>query len=415
MTNQVDVIVVGGGLAGLAAASTAAAGGASTVVLEAHHPGGRARTTRRGEFVFNHGAHALYVGGPGRRVLAELGVRPHGEPPPLARYRALADGRLHLLPTGPASLLRSSLLGLAAKAQLARVLAGLGRSHPADVAGRSTAEWLAGFGLRPRAETLMRALVRLGTYCADLDAMSADVAVSQLKAAAAGGVLYLHGGWALLVEALAAPLDVRGGVKVARVEPSATGVAVHTDSGTFTAAHVVVAAGTPASAASVLEGPAPWPDQGEPVTAACLDVGVRGVPVPGYVLGLDEPLYGTTQSPPARQAPAGMSVVGVVRYGATEAAADRARLEAMLEHVGVTADAVVTSRFLARMTVAGSVPRPDRGGMGGRPGVDAGHPRLSVAGDWVGSQGILADAALASGHAAGLRALSRPARETVAA
>ena len=97
-TETCDVVVVGGGLAGLAAGATAAAAGASTIVLERHRPGGRARTTERDGFLFNQGAHALYVGGPGMAVLKSLGVRPAGSPPPLTRYRLLAGGTLHWMP-----------------------------------------------------------------------------------------------------------------------------------------------------------------------------------------------------------------------------------------------------------------------------------------------------------------------------
>ena len=41
----------------------------------------------------------------------------------------------------------------------------------------------------------------------------------------------------------------------------------------------------------------------------------------------------------------------------------------------------------------------------GRPVTDTGTPGIHLAGDWVGPDGLLADASLASGHAAGLRAL----------
>ncbi len=39
-----------------------------------------------------------------------------------------------------------------------------------------------------------------------------------------------------------------------------------------------------------------------------------------------------------------------------------------------------------------------------------GHPGILLAGDWVGPDGLLADAALASGHAAGIRALDAVGR-----
>lgn len=129
--------MVGAGIAGLTAAATSAAGGASTLVLEAHRPGGRARTTEREGFTLNLGAHALYCGGAGGRVLADLGIVPKGSPPPLGRYHGSINGFLHELPTGPGSLLRTSLVGARSKVQLGRLLSGLPRMDPADLTGIS--------------------------------------------------------------------------------------------------------------------------------------------------------------------------------------------------------------------------------------------------------------------------------------
>ena len=69
-------------------------------------------------------------------------------------------------------------------------------------------------------------------------------------------------------------------------------------------------------------------------------------------------------------------------------------------------DEVVTSRFLAHLSVTGTIPRAANGGLAGRPGVgDTGVPGVTMAGDWVGPVGLLADASLASGQAAGLLAV----------
>ena len=117
-------------------------------------------------------------------------------------------------------------------------------------------------------------------------------------------------------------------------------------------------------------------------------------------------MYGTTQSPPARQAPDGCAVVGVTRYGARTAEQDRLQLEAHLLEVGVAEDDVAERRFLARMVVMGAMPRASTGGLNGRPAVTAtGVPGVFMAGDWVGPDGLLADAALASGQAAAQAAL----------
>ena len=146
------------------------------------------------------------------------------------------------------------------------------------------------------------------------------------------------------------------------------------------------------------------PNLGRPVIAACLDVGVDMIPTPGYVLGIDEPLYATTQSPPARQAPDGAGVVAVLRYGGSDRSRDE--LGAYLRHAGVTEEHIVVQRFLPRMVVSSTMPRAGNGGLPGRPSVRAsGLEGVFVAGDWVGPVGLLADAALASGHQAGLAAL----------
>ena len=398
--------MVGAGLAGLAAAATARRHGARVVVLEAHRAGGRARTVERQGFILNMGAHALYARGPGAAVLAELGISPLGTPPPLASYRALASGTQYLLPSGPASLVRTRLLGPRAKGRLTRFFVRLARAAPGRLGTVSMAEWLDGQHLGPDAAPVVRALVRLSTYTDDLVGCSADAAVAQLQVASRGGVLYLHGGWGPLVGSLAAGVTVRSGVEVTGLGVGTDGVSVHSSEGTYAASRIVLATGGPAAVRRLLPDDPGWGDLGGPVTAACLDVGVRGVPTPGYVLSLDDPVYVTVQSPPGRQAPEGDAVVAAIRYGSRAAAEDRAQLDGLLGQAGVVDDRIVTRRFLASMTVAGALPRPGSGGLAGRPAVTAtGVPGVSMAGDWVGPVGLLADAALASGRAAGLEAV----------
>jgi hypothetical protein len=72
----------------------------------------------------------------------------------------------------------------------------------------------------------------------------------------------------------------------------------------------------------------------------------------------------------------------------------------------VSPDDIVEERFLARMVVSGALPRAETGGLPGRPRVtDSGQPNVLIAGDWVGPDGLLADASLASGHDAARHAL----------
>ncbi|MHB1488658.1 MAG: FAD-dependent oxidoreductase [Acidimicrobiales bacterium] len=406
MRTEFDVIVVGGGLAGLVAGATAAAGGASVVVLEAHHPGGRARTIERRGFTFNMGAHALYRGGPGFAVLASLGITPEGTAPPLERYRGLHEGHQYLLPSGLGSLLRTSMLGWRSKAQFAMVLGRLPRLNPSKLVGTSVRGWLADQDLRPDVGAAIMALIRLSTYTADVESFGADAAVAQLQIAFRSGVVYLHGGWSQLTDRLSGQVEVRARTPVSSIEPAGGRLEITTSAMLLIARQVIVAVGTPAATRAVLPEDPGWGDPGEPVTAACLDVGARRIPDPGYVLGIDEPVYGTTQSPPARQGPPGQAVVSVVRYGARNAEDDRAQLKTHLREVGVRDEDVVVENFLARMVVAGTLPRAGSGGMRGRPGVgDSGSSGIHLAGDWVGHEGLLSDASLASGCRAAMSAL----------
>lgn len=415
MRTEWDVIVIGAGLAGLSAAATASRRGARVLVLEAHQAGGRARTVEREGFTFNMGAHALYAAGPGSKVLHELGVTVEGTPPPLGHYQALRGGTRHLLPTGAGSLLRTSAVGARGKAQLAKLLTRVPKLDAAALASTTVDEWLHGFALRPDADSVLRALIRLGTYTASLDELSADAAVLQLQAAASSGVLYLHGGWGQLIDGLSTSLDVRLGVQVNALARVGDHVEVATPDGALAAGHVVVATGGPAAIRRLLPDDPGWGDLGAPATAACLDLGVSRVPDPGYVLGLDDPLYVTVQSPPGRQAPEGQAVVAAIRYGARSAEEDRPQLEQLVLEAGVRPDDVLTKRFQAHLAVTGAIPRAATGGLGGRPDVgDTGVPGVTMAGDWVGPVGLLADAALASGNAAGRLAVGdRPASSTM--
>ena len=162
----------------------------------------------------------------------------------------------------------------------------------------------------------------------------------------------------------------------------------------------MVAAGSPAAARALLPHPPAW-ELGAPATAACLDLGLRRVPDTMVAFGLDQPLYLSTHSPKAHLAPPGGAVVHVMRYGARTSPEDKDQLWALARRCGIGERDVVTQRFLHEMTVCHALPRPGPG-LTGRPAIDAtGTAGVFLAGDWVGSAGLLADASLASGEAAG--------------
>jgi len=423
---RADVAVVGAGMAGLAAAATAARAGRRVVIVDHRSPGGRARCDEVDGFTFNQGPRALYRSGAGRRVLDALGVDwDTGGQPVLRGAMGRRDGRLHLLPQGPGSLLRTGLLGAADKVRVARLLGGIGRADQVSRAeGKTVREWVADVAPSPAVAELLHTLVRLTTYTDAPDVLDAAAAVANVQSGLDPGVSYIDGGWQSLVDGLLAAVTESGGQVLARrvdqVTSGETGATISTPDGHLSAASVVVAAGGPEAAARLLgRRPEGWDSIGPPATAACLELGLRRPPPTRVVLGLDEPLYLSTHCPPARLAPDGGAVVHAIRYQSDgeELSPDeqRAHLRAVVRQAGIGDDDVVTERFLARMVVATAIPTAAGGGLAGRPGTQVpGLPATFVAGDWVGPEGLLADAALASGADAGRRAAAMAATLTAA-
>jgi phytoene dehydrogenase-like protein len=157
-----------------------------------------------------------------------------------------------------------------------------------------------------------------------------------------------------------------------------------------------------------------WASEATPVKAACLDLGLRRLPDPRrlFVVGIDRPLYFSVHSASARLAPQGAAVIHVAKYlGPDDQKADAKAVEAELEAFCDVVqpgwrDEVVERRYLPSMMVTGALVEAGRG----RPGPEvAGVPSLLVAGDWVGSESMIADAAMASGRLAGTIAASRAA------
>ncbi|MCO8126922.1 FAD-dependent oxidoreductase [Acidimicrobiia bacterium EGI L10123] len=393
MQDHREIHIIGGGLAGLTAAAFAARAGASVVVHESRQRlGGRATTDEREGFRFDQGPHALYLGGPAIGALRDLGIDPAGVTP--SRLGTLVrDGVVHDAPTTPGTFLSTSVLGVRDKLELGRVLAGIVRQRAADHAHRTVEEWADDMTRRPAVRQVLDALVRLATYANHPETMSADLAVRLLQQASGPGVRYVDGGWQVLVDQLASVATAAG----ARIEHGAVRSEVPD------AAAVIVAAGGPATAAALLD--VEW-SVGPAAEASCLDLGLRGRPPVPFALGVDEPLYASEHSIAGGRAPEGSSVLAVAEYLGADAEPDRERLERYVRTIGVPDDDIVVERYLHRMVVSTAIPVAAGGGMAGRPGTEVpGRPGAFVAGDWVGPEGNLSDAAIASARAAALAAV----------
>jgi phytoene dehydrogenase-like protein len=421
------VLIVGGGLAGLAAAAFAARANTAVTVAEARAVfGGRARSTRveRG-YLLNQGPHALYAGGAGTRVLHELGIEPRGSRPPLRAYGTLR-GRLALLPGTPKDAVRTKLVGLRAKLELARVVGKPAKllTYPSE--GRSFAQWLDEHIGDADARALARMLGRVATYCADADAIAADAVVPQIVMAMTDGVRYLDGGWQQLADALARTARDAGAVidvttRVGAITADDDGFVVATDTGTMRASAVIVTAGGPVQVDHLLGGTSAavsaWAARARPVHASSLDLALARLPRPErrVAFGVDTPLYLSTHTPSADLGGDGGEVVHVMRYGDDPDGTARNDIEAFLDVIQPGwRDEVIAEQYGRQLVVAHGRPEPTTG-YAGRPGpAVADLPGVFVAGDWVGDEGMLADAALASAAAAARLAIAHLGNRTSA-
>ena len=438
--DSVDLVVVGGGLAGLVAATTAAREGRTVVLLDARVVGGRARSTDRRGFRFNQGAHALYDDGEARPILLDLGVELTGRSPKVKDGGLWYRGRTHLFPAGPTGLMRTSALSAKGKVAAAKLLAQAPRIDASAHRHLTYDEWLHQRRLPADARDLVVAITRIATYAHSPGLMSADAAVGQLQRALVG-VTYLDGGWQGIVDQLAdaaraAGVDIREHRPAQHVGAGDAGWQVDTADGPIVAANVLLAGMGPVEAASLL-GSVPdelgWGSIGPVMRASCLDLGVSRPASHAVLFAVEDPLYLSTHTPPARLvsdevAEAGGGIVQLLRYLAADENPDpdatRAELGAHARRVGLdpagppsalgrpadgSADSgVVEQRYLHVMTVAHGMPTVANGGLAGRPPVAVeGRPGLFVAGDWVGTEGLLADAAVASGRAAARLAVRR--------
>jgi hypothetical protein len=384
-----QIHVIGAGLGGLAAAAFVARSGGSVVVHERRgRLGGRATTDERRGYRFNQGPHALYLGGEAARALRDLGIPMPGSTPPTNRARMVLGGDLHLAPGGPASLLRTRIIGVRDKAELASLMARLPRLVPSDFAALTVGEWIDQLTVRQRVRALLHAIVRITTYTNAPDRLSAEVAIRQVQLGLGAGVRYLDGGWERLVDALAAVVIANGGE-------------IRHDDGLNDvpdAAAVIVAVGGPAATASITGHPYPI---GVPAEAAVLDLSLARSPTHRFVIGVDEPIYLSDHGHMEAMCPPGRASVSLAQYLAPGGHPDRERLGAFARHAGIASGDVVDERYLHRMATVSAIATAASGGLAGRPSVAVpDRDGVFVVGDWVGPTGHLADAVLASARAA---------------
>lgn len=422
-----DVLVVGGGVAGLVAAAFASRAGAKVLLLEgAPTFGGRAKTRVVAGYHFNQGAHALYRNGFLDGALQDLGVKVTGNPPDFGSGFFVEGSTLHRAPFSAAAIASTTLLDDAGKNELASLLRRL-VSDPLDVApGTPLNAALAALSSSPRVRSVIATMVRLTSIVHAPAAADGRALLDQLRGALTRKALYLDGGWSTIVDGLQAVclrlgVALRPGIRVDRVTQDSCWRAALSD-GAVEAAQAAILAVNPAQAVALHPGLEQASGLAEPVAArvVCLDVGLSALPRPDALtaLAVDRPLYLSVHSAVARLAPQGGALVHTMRYLEPAERVDRhglkAELEGFLDLVQPGWRSLERARqFLPAMPAMSAIPLAAGGGLPGRPATAAGNAAgLFLAGDWIGSTGLLSDAAAQSGRSAGEAAAAFASRQT---
>ncbi|GER92270.1 dehydrogenase [Dictyobacter vulcani] len=365
----------------------------------------------------NLGAHALYGGGAAEQVvLRELGIAYSGHRP--MHLSVLRAGKFYQYPDSTSALLRTRLLDLRDKLELASMFSKLPGLKPETLARVSVADWIMTVAKRPRVLQFLRMLACTSTYSAALDQVSAEVLVHNLQLITKHPLQYIDGGWQTLVDglrqqAVQAGVQINNGLRVEAVEQQDRQVrGVRLANGQRIEARAVIVATTPQEAVKLLDEESAAPlksylDNMLPAELACLDVALRSLPDPmrPIVQNLEGPHFLTTQSCFAQIAPEGGAIIHTFKQldpqHPSDPHDDERELEALLDRVQPGwRDLLVKRVFLPRINGVSMLPTTSIGGYAGRPGTQATNiDQLYLIGDWIG-EGFLVNASMNSARQA---------------
>ena len=420
-----DTIIVGGGLAGLTSAALLSSAGQNVAVIERRAGFGGRGASHRDEngFIFNQGPHALYNGGPARKVFDRLGIQMTGSYP-ARNLKLLLNGRLAPLPGNLPDILFSQILSLKAKVELIGFLSGINSINCESIANIDFESWAAKRFRDVDTRKLVRALVRVSTYAEGLDYVSAGAAMTQLRVAFKG-VTYLDGGWQSLVDQLVEICQRNDVALLNSVHAQSllhnsndSRIDLHLSTDELISGTNLVVALPPASTRELL-GVSNYVREVTsnlvPIRAACLDLALKNLPHDDltFVLNLDKPYYYSVHSAYAKLAESGV-LLHVMKYLSPSDSADESvqmELEQYLDELQPGwRNLVIHRRFLPSMVVSNKVHNYRVHNP-----ADVEVPDLAnvfLVGDWISDEGMLLDAAIASAAKASRTILQQsPARQ----
>jgi phytoene dehydrogenase-like protein len=400
-----DVIIIGGGLAGLTTATLLGRSG-KTVTLYEHSSreiGGRARTTEIDSFYFNQGPHALCINDANDSILKEIGISYTGE---------IAAGKGYLIIGGKKQEIGSNW-GLTGKDGSQFFLSPTNIDF-SQLESTTVQEWLDKNIHDSNDSEIIKAILRLSTYGNDPEIQSIGSVLHQIYVGSQAGFMYLDHGWQTLVDGLVTAAKNAGvkiilGEKVTKLKKNdSLGWKVFLSNKTEVSAKIVVIATGPLDAHNLFDENE-RPDvlvkaakESKPIRLVCLDVALSSLPDKDttFAIGIDQPIYFSVHSKYAKLAPEGGALIHVAKYLGTSIVPkpreDGTELEQFLDLLQPGwREVLVKKRPLPNMVVCNAIVTAAGGGLAGRPDTKIAE-NLYVVGDWVGKEGLLSNASVAS-------------------
>jgi phytoene dehydrogenase-like protein len=420
-----DVIIIGGGLAGLTTAALLARSGKTVTVFErsSKEIGGRARTTEVDGFYLNQGPHALFLTDSTDSILKEIGITfTGGIAAGKGKSYLISGGKKREISGDYGSWLSSGKSdGTLVETNGSQFFKSPTEMDFSQLEGVTVQEWLDKNIHDINDAEIIKAILRLNTYGNDPEIQSIGSALRQIYVNSRAGPMYVDGGWQKLVDGLltvaknanARIVMDKKAISVKRTDSS--GWQVLLSDKTQVSAKIVVIAAGPMDAYSLFdekERPevlSKAAKAAKPVRLVCLDVALSSLPDKDalFALGIDRPLYFSVHSTYAKLAPEDGALIHIAKYlGASIAPKpreDQPELEELLDLMQPGwREALVKKRPLPSMVVSNAVVTAATGGLAGRPDTKIAD-NLYIVGDWVGKEGMLSNASVASAkHAAQL-------------